>query len=88
MIGRAMLTKDQVEGLAKKKSCPRCDLDKTVGNALCRRCRAKLPPHMRLAIENIPAKESGAVANALRAAANYFNVHFQSVRNFGGGKKR
>lgn len=83
-----MLTKDQVEGLAKKKSCPRCDLDKTVGNALCRRCRSKLPPHMRLAIENIPAKESGAVANALRAAANYFNVHFQSVRNFGGGKKR
>lgn len=83
-----MLTKDQVEGLAKKKSCPRCDLDKTVGNALCRRCRSKLPPHMRLAIENIPAKESGAVSNALRAAANYFNVHFQSVRNFGGGKKR
>ena len=83
-----MLTKDQVEGLAKKKSCPRCDLDKTVGNALCRRCRAKLPPHMRLAIENIPAKETGAVANALRAAANDFNVHFQSVRNFGGGTKR
>ena len=83
-----ILTKDQVEGLAKKKSCPRCDLDKTVGNGLCRRCRSKLPPHMRLAIENIQAKESGAVANALRAAANYFNVHFQSVRNFGGGKKR
>jgi hypothetical protein len=43
---------------------------------------------MRLAIENIPAKDEGVVANALRAAANYFNVHFQSVRNFGGGKKR
>ena len=83
-----MLTKDQVDGLAKKKSCPRCDLEKTVGNALCRRCRSKLPPHMRLGIENIPAKDGGAVANALRAAANYFNVHFQSVRNFGGGKKR
>ncbi|MEA2463160.1 MAG: hypothetical protein QOJ98_907, partial [Acidobacteriota bacterium] len=26
--------------------------------------------------------------NALRAAANYFNVHFASVRKFGGGKKR
>lgn len=77
-----------MNGLAKKRSCPRCDLDKTVGNGLCRRCRAKLPPHMRLAVENIPDKDSSTVANALRAAANYFNVHFQSVRNFGGGKKR
>jgi hypothetical protein len=83
-----MLTKEEVNGLAKKRSCPRCDLEKTVGNGLCRRCRAKLPPHMRLAVENIPAKDSGTVASALRAAANYFNVHFQSVRNFGGGKKR
>ena len=83
-----MLTKDQVQGIAKTKSCPRCDLDKTVGNGLCRRCRAKLPPHMRLAVENIPAKDESTVASALRAAANYFNVHFQSVRNFGGGKKR
>ena len=82
------LTKEQVAGLAKKRSCPRCDLDKTVGNALCRRCRSKLPPHMRLAIEDIPAKDGTTVGNALRAAANYFNVHFQSVRNFGGGKKR
>jgi hypothetical protein len=82
------MTKEQVAGLARKRSCPRCDLDKTVGNALCRRCRSKLPPHMRLAIENIPTKDGNAVGNALRAAANYFNVHFQSVRNFGGGKKR
>lgn len=83
-----MLSREEVEGLARKRSCPRCDLEKTFGNALCRRCRSKLPPHMRLAIENIPAKDSWTVANALRAAANYFNVHFQSVRNFGGGKKR
>ena len=83
-----MLSREEVNGLAKKRSCPRCDLDKTVGNGLCRRCRAKLPPHMRLAVENIPGKDTGTVANALRAAANYFNVHFQSVRNFGGGKKR
>jgi predicted amidophosphoribosyltransferase len=83
-----MLSREEVNGLAKKRSCPRCDLDKTVGNGLCRRCRAKLPPHMRLAVENIPEKDSNTVASALRAAANYFNVHFQSVRNFGGGKKR
>jgi predicted amidophosphoribosyltransferase len=82
------LTKDQVNDLSQKRRCPRCDLDKTVGNALCRRCRSKLPPHMRLAVENIPSKDGGVVGNALRAAANYFNVHFASVRKFGGGKKR
>ena len=82
------LTRQQVADLAKKRQCPRCDLDKTLGNALCRRCRSKLPPHMRLGIENIPAKDGGVVGNALRAAANYFNVHFASVRKFGGGRKR
>ena len=82
------LTKEQLKVLSQKRQCPRCDLDKTVGNALCRKCRSKLPAHMRMGIENIPAKDGGAVASALRAAANYFNVHFQSVRNFGGGKKR
>jgi predicted amidophosphoribosyltransferase len=82
------LTKDQLSDLSKKRACPRCDLDKTVGNALCRRCRSKLPPHMRLAVENIPAKDGSVVGNALRAAANYFTVHFASVRKFGGGRKR
>ncbi len=82
------LTKEQLTDLSKKRSCPRCDLDKTIGNALCRRCRSKLPPHMRLAVENIPAKDGGVVGNALRAAANYFTVHFASVRKFGGGRKR
>jgi hypothetical protein len=43
---------------------------------------------MRLGIENIPAKDGNLVGNALRAAANYFNVHFASVRKFGGGRKR
>jgi hypothetical protein len=82
------LTKQQISELARKKSCPRCDLDKTVGNGLCRTCRSKLPPHMRLGLENVDAKDGGMVGNALRAAANYFNVHFASVRKFGGGKKR
>ena len=82
------LTKEEVASLSKKRSCPRCDLEKTVGNALCRRCRSKLPPHMRLAIENIPSKDAGVVGIALRAAVNYFNVHFASIRKVGGGRKR
>ena len=82
------LTKEQVTHLAKTRSCPRCSLDKTVGNALCRRCRSKLPQHMRSGVENIPSKDGWLVARALRAAANYFDVHFQSIRKFGGGRRR
>ena len=82
------MNKDQLAGLAQTKRCPRCDLNKTIGSALCRSCRAKLPANMRAALEKIPNKEPWSVGNALRQAANYFNVHFQSVRNFGGGKKR
>jgi hypothetical protein len=43
---------------------------------------------MRSAVENIPSKDGWMVGRALRAAANYFDVHFQSIRNFGGGRKR
>ena len=82
------LSKEQVAALSEKRQCPRCDLDKTLGNALCRRCRSKLPPHMRLGIENIRTKDGGVVGNALRAAATYFDVHFASIRKFGGGRKR
>ena len=81
-------TKDDVAGLASRPRCPRCDLNKTVGNALCRRCRAKLPANMRAALEKIPNRDAFTVSRALRAAANYFDVHFQSIRNFGGGRKR
>jgi len=81
-------TKEQVQGLAKKSSCPRCDLNKTIGAALCRSCRMKLPEQMRRALEHVPQQDAWAVSRALRAAANYFDVHFQSVRNFGGGRKR
>ncbi len=82
------MTKDQLAGLAKKPRCPRCDLEKTIGNGLCRRCRSKLPPNMREALEAIASKDEWTVGRAMRAAANYFNVHFQSVRKFGGGKRR
>ncbi len=82
------MTKEQVNGLAKKTRCPRCSLDKTIGNALCRRCRTKLPQHMRAGLEAIPAKDTSAVTRALRAAATYFDLHFQSVRKFGGGRRR
>jgi hypothetical protein len=82
------MTKDQIARLANGPKCPRCDLNKTIGTGLCRRCRNKLPAHMRAALEELPKKDESTVARAMRAAANYFNVHFQSVRNFGGGKKR
>lgn len=82
------LTREQVKGLARRRQCPRCDFDKTIGSAICRSCRAKLPEHMRAALERIPSREPSIVSRALRAAADYFTVHFQSVRKFGGGKKR
>jgi hypothetical protein len=82
------LTREQIAGLAKTQRCPRCDLDKTVGNALCRKCRAQLPPQMRGALERIPSKDAWMVSRAVRAAADYFDVHFQSIRNFGGGRRR
>ncbi|HEY4643057.1 MAG TPA: hypothetical protein VII75_17080 [Thermoanaerobaculia bacterium] len=82
------MTKEQLASLAKRTRCPRCDLNKTVGAALCRSCRSKLPANMRAHLDAASGKDEFAVSRALRAAANYFNVHFQSVRNFGGGKKR
>jgi len=81
-------TKEDVAGLANRPRCPRCDFNKTVGNALCRRCRSKLPANMRQALEAIPNRDAFTVGRALRAAANYFDVHFQSIRSFGGGRKR
>ena len=81
------VTKEQIKGLARKPYCPRCDLDKTVGNALCRRCRVQLPMNMRSGLERIPSKDTWTVVRAMRAAANYLDVHFQSIRNFGGGRK-
>ncbi|HET7711691.1 MAG TPA: hypothetical protein VFL80_07150 [Thermoanaerobaculia bacterium] len=82
------MTKDQIYGLAKQKRCPRCDLEKTQGSAICRSCRSKLPTHMRAGLEAIPNKDAWTVGHALRAAANYFDVHFRSIRAFGGGRKR
>lgn len=83
-----MLSKQQIERLAKRRSCPRCNFQKTEGTALCRRCRFKLPTHMRLPLEGIVKREESVVASALRAAANYLDIHFRSVRHFGGGRVR
>ena len=80
-------TNDDLLALARRPECPRCALNKTVGAGLCRRCRSKLPDQMRAALERIQDKDAFKVSHALRAAANYFNVHFQSVRKFGGGRK-
>jgi len=83
-----MMSKPQIEGLAQRRSCPRCNQEKTLGNALCRRCRYKLPTHMRQPLEQIAAKDTWIVARALRVAASYFDVHNKSVRYFGGGRIR
>jgi hypothetical protein len=82
------VTKEEIARLARTARCPRCDLNKTVGHALCRSCRSQLPPHMRAGVEQIGSKDVWKVRSAMRAAANYFSVHFQSIRNFGGGRKR
>lgn len=83
-----LLSKQQVEKLAKRRSCPRCNLEKTEGTALCRRCRFKLPAHMRLPLEGIVKREESVVANALRAAASYLETHYRSIKHFGGGRIR
>jgi len=46
------MTRDQLVTLAKRKRCPRCDLNKTVGAALCRSCRSKLPANIPQAYLN------------------------------------
>ena len=83
-----MMSKQQIEKLAKRRSCPRCSLEKTEGNALCRRCRFKLPTHMRQPLEGIAKREEWVVSGALRAAANYFDVHYKSILHFRGGRVR
>lgn len=80
---------DDVRKLARNRKCPRCgDFDKTIGTALCSDCRRVLPQNMRAGLEDIEKRDAFSVMTAIRAAANYFDVHFQSIRNFGGGKKR
>ena len=43
---------------------------------------------MRMPLEHIDDREEWKVSSALRAAANYFDVHFKSIRIFGGGRMR
>jgi hypothetical protein len=43
---------------------------------------------MRAPLERIVERDEWVVTRALRAAANYFDVHFKSVRTFGGGRPR
>ena len=83
-----MFSAQQIARLAKRRSCPRCNLEKTEGTALCRRCRFKLPAHMRLPLEGIGKQDEWIVAGALRASANYFDIHFKSIRHFRGGRIR
>jgi predicted amidophosphoribosyltransferase len=80
--------KEAVARLSRDRHCPRCDLDKTFGAGLCSRCRGLLPVQMRKGLERVEEEDPAAVFRAIRAAANYFNVHYQSIRKFGGGRKR
>ena len=43
---------------------------------------------MRLPLEGITAREERLVSSALRAAANYLDVHYRSILDFGGGRAR
>jgi len=83
-----MISAQQIARLGKRKSCPRCNLEKTEGTALCRRCRFKLPAHMRIPLQEIATRDECVVAGALRAAANYFEIHYKSIRFFRGGRIR
>jgi hypothetical protein len=80
------MAKGPIERLAARRNCPRCNFEKTGGNALCRRSRYKLPANMREPLEKIVTKETSVVERALRAAARYFEVHYASIRRFGGGR--
>ena len=82
------MTRQNLEQLAARRNCPRCMQNKTLGMALCRRCRFQLPPQMRWPLEHITAKDEGIVYGALRAAVHFFDVHYRSVRDFGGGRPR
>jgi predicted amidophosphoribosyltransferase len=83
-----IVNESSVIRLARAPRCPRCHMNKTFGNAICGRCRVKLPSNMRPSLEKVEQKDPWTVARALAQAANYFTVHFQSIRNFGGGRKR
>jgi hypothetical protein len=81
--------KPELTQLARSRQCPQCsDPDKTIGVAICRTCRTKLPPNMRVGLEQIENRDPSLVYRAIRQAVNYFDIHFQSIRKFGGGKKR
>ena len=82
-----LLTPEALQRLARRQQCPLCTGQKTMDAALCRRCRTKLPTHMRPNLEGIQRRDPSSVERAMRQAALYIDVHFTSVRRFGGGKK-
>jgi hypothetical protein len=43
---------------------------------------------MRLPLQEIATRDEWVVTGALRAAANYFEIHYKSIRFFGGGRVR
>ncbi|MFN2442740.1 MAG: hypothetical protein ABR517_08655 [Thermoanaerobaculia bacterium] len=43
---------------------------------------------MRAPLESIDRRDPAVVSRGLRAAANYFELRFGSVRDLGGGRRR
>jgi hypothetical protein len=80
--------KEAIVQLARGRKCPRCDFDKTIGAALCRKCRSQLPANMRVGLESIEQFDPNFVQRAMRGAANYFHLHYQSIRNFIGPRRK
>lgn len=79
---------NDIAKLGEVKKCPRCDFDKTYKAALCSRCRRQLPPNMRVGLEAVDKYDPLFVQRAIRGAANYFHLHYQSIRNFIGPRKK
>jgi predicted amidophosphoribosyltransferase len=69
-----------VRHLARSPLCPRCRAHKEEASALCRACTGMLPAQMRADLEQIESRPPDAVFRAIRAAANYFDLHFRSIR--------
>jgi hypothetical protein len=83
-----MFKSEDIARLAETPQCPRCNLDKTWGVAMCSACRGQLPKHMRSELEAIQLRDPDLVGRAMRQAASFFRQQMQSIRSLGGGRKQ
>jgi hypothetical protein len=83
-----VLTEKDIQELSRQERCPRCGEAKREGSALCSGCMKLLPEPLRMPLDAIEERDPTTVIRGLRAAANYFNLRFGSVRDLGGGRRR